>query len=49
MGYFSTRGEAMKWREVLARVYPQAFVSQAQVTFTGEQSTVTEHEIVVRR
>jgi hypothetical protein len=36
MGYFATRADAEKWLSVLQRVYPQAFVSQAELTFTPE-------------
>jgi hypothetical protein len=36
MGYFATRPEAEKWLMVLQRLYPQAFVSQAEVTFAPE-------------
>ena len=49
MGYFPTRAEAQKWLGVLARVYPQAFVSQAQLTFLGKQYGEAEHEVVRRR
>jgi hypothetical protein len=36
MGYFPTRAEAEKWFVVLQRLYPQAFVTQADVTFAPE-------------
>jgi hypothetical protein len=36
MGYFPTRADAEKWRGILERVYPQAFVSHADVTFAPE-------------
>jgi len=36
MGYFSTRVEAEKWLIFLRRIYPQAFVTQADVTFAPE-------------
>ena len=36
MGYFATRTEAEKWLMVLQRLYPQAFVSQTEVTFAPE-------------
>jgi len=34
MGYFATRGEAQKWLELMRRVYPSAWVTQADVTFS---------------
>jgi hypothetical protein len=33
MGYFGTRAEAQKWLEVMRRVYPAAWITQAEVTF----------------
>ena len=36
MGYFAKRAEAEKWLAVLKRLYPQAFVTQADVTFAPE-------------
>jgi hypothetical protein len=36
MGYFATRAEAEKWLAILQRIYPQAFATQAEVTFAPE-------------
>lgn len=35
MGYFGTRAEAQKWLELMRRVYPNAWVAQADVTFAS--------------
>lgn len=34
MGYFPTRAEAQKWLQLMRRVYPSAWVTQADVTFS---------------
>jgi hypothetical protein len=34
MGYFPTRSEANKWLELMRRVYPNAWITQADVTFS---------------
>jgi len=47
MGYFPTRADAEKWLELLRRVYPQAFVSEAQVTFVPENHAT--HDMARRR
>ena len=49
MGYFSTRTEAQKWLGVLHRVYPKAFVSQAQLTVLAEHSAMHEYGAARRR
>jgi hypothetical protein len=36
MGYFATRAEAQKWLEVLQRVYPEASITSAAVTFVSD-------------
>jgi hypothetical protein len=36
MGYFAKRAEAEKWLSFLQRIYPQAFVTQADVTLAEE-------------
>jgi hypothetical protein len=38
MGYFATRGEAQKWLDLMRRVYPNAWVAQADVTFAPAAS-----------
>jgi hypothetical protein len=42
MGYFPTRAEAEKWFIVLRRLYPQAFVTQADVTFAPEHHAAVD-------
>jgi hypothetical protein len=32
MGYFPTRGEAQKWLDLMRRVYPDAWITPADVT-----------------
>jgi hypothetical protein len=36
MGYFATRADAEKWLTILQRIYPHAFVTEAEVTFAPE-------------
>jgi hypothetical protein len=38
MGYFATRAEAQKWLEVMRRVYPSAWIAQAEVTFSSAEA-----------
>jgi hypothetical protein len=49
MGYFSTRAEAQKWLATLQRVYPEAFVTSAAMTFVAEHSATLVHETGHRR
>jgi hypothetical protein len=37
LGYFSTRADAQKWLERLSRVYPNASISEAELTFHSGQ------------
>jgi hypothetical protein len=41
MGYFASRDEAHKWREVLHRIYPLAFVTPASATFSLQGTPLT--------
>jgi hypothetical protein len=43
MGYFSTRAEAQKWLGVLQRVYPEASVTSAALTFVAPDRACSPH------